>query len=165
MSAFKESAAAFWQERNKRERIALALAALVVFGGLFYALLIDPALSGRARLASSLPVLRQQSADLQAMAQQAAALNTAASQQLPALSKESIESTLNARGLKPLNVVLTGGMVRVQLAGASFAALVEWIDQSHKTARLSVIEANITPLAAPDSVNATLTLRQPQIAR
>ena len=45
----------FWAQRDARERAMLAMAALVVAFGIVYALLIDPALSGRDGLNKDLP--------------------------------------------------------------------------------------------------------------
>ncbi len=59
----------FWAARDARERAMLAVAALVVTFGLAYALLIDPALSGRERLNKDLPELRRQVAQMQSIGQ------------------------------------------------------------------------------------------------
>ena len=160
MDGLKDAALAFWSERDARERAALALVIAAICSGLIYAILIEPALSGRAQLEKSLPALRQQAAELQALSRQAATLVNSAARPQTALSKESMEASLGAKGLKPQSVVLSGGMARVQLAAVSFAAMVEWLDQMQKSAQLSVIDANLVALPAPDSVNATLTLRQ-----
>ncbi|HJU71093.1 MAG TPA: type II secretion system protein GspM [Paucimonas sp.] len=160
LKAFAEPLSAFWIERNARERNALALAALAILLALVYLLLIAPALAGRAQLEKSLPALRQQAAELQALSKQAVALDNNAAPPAATVTKESIEASLARKGLKPQSVVLTGELVKVQLATASFAGIVAWLDEMQKTARLSLAEGNIETLAAIDTVNATLTLRQ-----
>jgi len=157
---WRQSFAAFWEGRNARERMLLAVGAAVVLLGLLYALLIDPALSGRDRLNKDLPQLRAQVAQLQALAREAAGLNSGAPQNPAPMSKESIEAELVRKGLKADNVGVTGEIARLQLSGASFAALVGWLDEIQKSSLVSVVEANIVAQAQPDSVNATLTLRQ-----
>jgi general secretion pathway protein M len=57
-------------------------------------------------------------------------------------------------------VLLSGSLAKVQLASVSFAAMMEWLAQMQKSTRLSIVDANIVALPSPDSVNATLTLRQ-----
>jgi len=156
----KRSFAEFWAARDKRERAMLAAAAVVAVFGLIYAALIDPALSGRDRLNRSLPQLRQQVAQLQALAQEAAVYSTSAAAPVAALSAESIKAALEAKGLKPQNVTFGGGLAKVQFASVSFAATVNWLDEMQKTARLLVIDANIVVLDKPDTVNAAFTLRQ-----
>lgn len=160
MSQLMEAVSAFWLERNGRERAVLTLAALLLLLGLIYASLIGPALSARAQLEKSLPILRQQSAELQGLAKQAMELANSGAPPPVALSKESIELALGRRGLKAQSVVQNGDMVKVQLAAASFVGMLDWLAEMQKTARLSVVDANIVALPAVDSINATLTLKQ-----
>ncbi len=158
----KQSFAAFWAARDSRERAMLSAAALVVALGLGYALLIDPALSGRDRLNKNLPVLRQQVAQLQALAKEAAVLSIKPDAPLIAMSKENIEAALARNGLKPQSVMLTSDFAKVQLAAVSFAGTLNWLDDMQKTALLSVVDANIITQDKPDMVNATFTLRLPR---
>jgi general secretion pathway protein M len=150
----------FWDGRDARERAALTAAAAVAILGLFYAVLIGPALTGRERLNQELPTLRQQLAQLQALAREAASLAGTNPTATAPLTKESLEASLLRQGLKAETVALTGDIARIQLSSVSFAALMAWLDEMQKTALLSVIDANIIALAQPDMVNATLTLRQ-----
>ena len=157
----RQSFSEFWAVRDTRERAMLAVAALVVTFGLAYALLIDPALSGRDQLNKNLPVLRQQVAQMQALSKEAATLSGKSASPLIAMSKENIEAALARNGLKPQSVMLTGDFAKVQLSAVSFAGTLNWLDDMQKTALLSVVDANIVVLAQPDMVNATFTLRQP----
>ena len=154
------SLSAFWIARDARERTMLAVAATTAALGLFYALLIGPALTGRDQLHKNLPELRQQAAQLQALSKEAEAISGKSAPQVAAISEESIKTALARSGLKPQSVTLTGDLVKVQFAAASFAGTLEWLDDMQKTARLSVVEANITALAQPDMVDVTLTLRK-----
>lgn len=156
----KQTFAGFWAARDARERAMLAAAAAVVALSLTYALLIDPAISGRDRLNKNLPQLRQQVAQLQALSQEAAAYSANAAQPLAALSADNIKASLEAKGLKPQSVTLSGGLAKVQLAAVSFAGTLNWLDEMQKTARLMVIDANIVVQDKPDTVNAAFTLRQ-----
>lgn len=159
----RANAAQFWTERNRRERVLLTLAAAVVLLGLVYLLLIDPALQGRAQLHKNLPVLRQQSAQLQVMAKQAAALPTATSPAAPAagVSKESIEAVLQKNDLKAQSVSWNGEFARLQFTDVPFSTLLDVLQTLQATMRLAVVEANITNTnaAIAGSVNASLTLR------
>jgi general secretion pathway protein M len=136
-------------------------AALVAIMGLVYVLLIDPALAGRNQLNKDLPLMRQQVAQLQALSKEAAALSGKTIVPPATLSKEDIESALMRNGLKAKSVILTGSFVKVQLEAASFASTLIWLDDMQKTALITVAEANIVTASRPDTVNATLTLRQP----
>lgn len=161
LQLFKQSLSEFWAARDARERTMLAAAAAVVMLGLIYALLIDPALNGREQLNRNLPLLRQQVAQLQALASEAAAL---AAQPVPpatVISRDNIAAALARNGLKPQGMTLSGDQVEVQLTAASFAAMLGWLDEMQRSARLAVVDANIVALDQPDMVNAKLTLRQP----
>jgi general secretion pathway protein M len=140
----------------------LSAAAGVAALALFYAALLDPALTGRADLNENLPTLRQQLAQLQTMSREAAQFSGKTALP-PALSEQGIKAALARQGMQPQQVVLGGGMVRVQLNNVSFAALLEWLDGMQKNARLAVTEARVTALAKPGRVDAALTLRQPRI--
>lgn len=160
LNSYKDSLAAFWQQRDARERGMLTLAAAVIGLALIYVVLIGPAMSGRAQLDKSLPPLRLQAAEMQLLAKQATQfVKVGATPALP-VSRESIEAALARKGLKAQNIVLSGDMIKVQLASASFAAALDWLDDMQKNARLTVVETSFTALAPVDTVNATLTLRQ-----
>lgn len=169
----RANAAQFWTERNRRERVLLTLAAAVVLLGLVYLLLIDPALQGRAQLHKNLPVLRQQSAQLQVMAKQAAALPAITTPAAPAagVSKESIEAVLQKNTLKAQSVSWNGEFARLQFTDVPFSTLLDVLQTLQATMRLAVVEANITNVtntntntnaATAGNVNASLTLRAPK---
>ena len=156
----RQSFSEFWAARDARERAMLAVAALVVTLGLIYALLIDPALSGRDRLNKNLPLLRQQVARMQALSRVAAALSGKTEAPSIVMSRENIEAALARNGLKPQSVMLTGDFAKVQLSAASFAGTLNWLNEMQKTAQISVVDASIVAQAQPDMVNAVFTLRQ-----
>jgi len=156
----RQSLAEFWIAREARERAMLTVAAGAVALGLFYAWLIDPALTGRDQMNKNLPELRRQVAQLQVLSKEAAAFSGKAASPVTAMSEESIKTALARKGLKPQSVTLSGDLAKVQLATVSFAGTLAWLDDMQKTARLSVVDASIVALAQPDMVNATLTLRQ-----
>lgn len=161
MNGLKQTLMAFWEQRNQRERRMLIAAIAAVLAALFYMLLIDPAISGRGDLEKKLPVLRQQLAELQSLSKEATALSgKAAAAPAATVTRESIEASLARRGLKPQSVSLTGEIAKVQLPSASFAGLVDWLEETQRTARMSVVEANVEALTEADMVKATLTLRQ-----
>lgn len=156
----RETLASFWNDRSVKERKQMLAIGSVMLAAIIYLLLLEPAITGRVQLRKTLPELRQKSVDMQQLALQAAAVTANVAPPPPALSKESVEAGLASKGLKAQSVVVTEEVVRVQLTTASFAALVEWLDDMQKTARLAVIDTTITALPGTDTVSATLTLRQ-----
>jgi general secretion pathway protein M len=163
INGLKQSLSTFWNERNQRERRMLLAALTVVVLGLIYALLIDPAISGRDDLEKRLPVLRQQAAEVQVLAKQASAAGSGATATAAApapLTRESLETSLSRKGLKAQNLSVTGELARLQLNDASFAATVEWLAEMQRSVRLAVVDAKIEGQAQADTVNASFTLRQ-----
>jgi hypothetical protein len=77
IAQYRERAKALWLARTEQERRFLAIGGAVVLLALLYLILVDPAVEGRAQLRRSLPQLRQQAAELQAMAQEAGKLAAA----------------------------------------------------------------------------------------
>jgi hypothetical protein len=103
----------FWAARDARERSMLAVAALVVTFALAYAVLINPALGGREQLNKSLPVLRQQVAQMQTLSKQAAALSAKPVAPPIPMSRENIEAALARNGMKAQSVILSGDFAKV----------------------------------------------------
>jgi general secretion pathway protein M len=164
LGGLRASAGAFWSARTAQEQRFLAVGGIVVGLALAYAVLVDPALTGRERLRRELPVLRQETAAMQALAAQAAQLGAQPPVQVPPLSREGIDAALAERGLKPQTLAVTGDYVKVEWKGVQFAGLVAWLEAARRDSRLAVQEAKI---AAQDGkadsaglVDATLTLRQ-----
>lgn len=160
LNQIRQSFSEFWAARDARERAMLSAAAGVLLLGLYYVLLIDPALTGREQLNKNLPVLRQQAAQLQALSREAAALSGKTAAPPVAMSKEIIEAALARKGLKAQSVTLTGDFAKVRFAAASFSGTLDWLEDMQRTAMLSVADANIVALAIPDMADATITLRQ-----
>lgn len=159
-----DSTVLFWAARNRRERLLLIVAGVVVALGLLYLLLIDPAMQARARLYKNLPVLRQQAAQLQALAKQAAALPAVEAPDAAGISKERIEALLQKNGVQAHNVVWSNGFARLQLTQVPFGALLDALQALQRATRLRVVEANIVPDAAQAGrVNASLTLRAQKV--
>lgn len=150
----------FWAARDTRERMMIAVAAIVAALGLTFSLLIAPALAGREQLGKSMPELRQQVAHMQAMSKEAAEISGTPAPPMAAISKESIEAALARKGLKAQSVIIADGRIKVQLAAVSFADTLGWLDDMQKTAFLSVTDADIVALPQADKIDATLILHQ-----
>jgi general secretion pathway protein M len=125
-----------------------------------YALFIDPALTGRAKLEKALPQMRQEAAQMRAMAQEAGELARQPVLQVTPMTRESLAASLAALSMTPGSLTVTGDTARLQLAGVSFANLVSWLDAQRREAHIAVREATITAQGAPGQVDATLSLRQ-----
>lgn len=156
------SIAEFLAARDTREMMMLAVAAFAGTSGLVYLLFIEPALTGRDQLNIELPVLRGQVAQMQLLAKETAELSAKPAAMQSVMSKESIEADLARNGLKAQSVMLTGDYAKVQLAAVSFGSTFNWLHEWQKSARVSVVDANIVALPQADTVNAIFTLQQPK---
>ena len=160
VAQWRERLTVAWMARTEQERKYLAIGFAVAFAAIVYALFVDPALSGRARLEKDLPVLRQQSAQLRAMALEAGELARAPQSQVSPMSQQSLTASLAALAIVPQSVAMTGEFAKVQLNGVAFSSVVAWLDAQRRENRISVQDAAIGAQGAPGQVDATLTLRQ-----
>ncbi len=160
LAGYKLAALTFWSERSEQERKLLKLCALVVALALVYAVLLAPALDGRSKLQKELPLLRQDAADLQALAKQADELKRQAPLQVPAMSRDGLAQSLASRGLSAQSLSLSGEYAKVQMNGVAFSGLVAWLDALRRENRIVVREAVIGAQAKEGIVDATLTLHQ-----
>lgn len=160
LAGYKLAAATFWAERSAQERKLLKAGAWVAALALVYAVLLAPALDGRAKLEKELPLLRQDAADLQALARQADEVKRQTPLQVPAMSRDSLAASLTTRGLSAQSLALTGEYAKLQLNGVAFAALAAWLDALRRENRIVVREASVTAQTKEGMVDATLTLYQ-----
>ena len=160
----KDQVALYWMARTEQERRFLGAGGAVVVLALVYSIGIDPALSGREKLSRELPVLRQQAATLQALAQEAGDLARQPPPQVTPMTRENLTASLATRSIKPEQLTVTGEYVKLQVNGVSFANLYTWIDAQRRESRIMVFDAGITAAtganAAAGQVDAVLTLRQ-----
>ena len=160
IARIRERLAVAWLARTEQERKALTIGAALAAVLLVYALFVAPALAGRARLEKALPELRQQDAQLRAMALEAGELARQPAVQVAPMTRESLSASLLAIGITPASLAMTGEFARVQLAGVAFANLVGWLDAKRREHRISVQDAAISAKEPAGRVDATLTLRQ-----
>jgi general secretion pathway protein M len=156
----KERLALLWLARTEQERKYLAVGAAVAVLALVYALFIGPALAGRAKLEKDLPQLRQQAAQLRAMALEAGDLARQPVLQATPMTRESLSASLAALSMNPQSLVMTGEFARLQLTGVSFATLVSWLDAQRRENRIALQDAAFKAQTPAGQVDATLTLHQ-----
>lgn len=160
IAQYRERATALWLARTEQERRFLGVGGAVVLLALLYLILVDPAVEGRAQLRRTLPQLRQQAAELQAMAQEAGTLARAPAAQVAPLTRETVNTSLSGRGLTPQSLSMTGEYIKLQLNNVSFANLATWLDEQRRANRVLVQDAVVTALPVAGQVDASLTLRQ-----
>ena len=160
LAARQQAVQTFWSERTPQERKLLSIGAVVAGLALVYAVFFEPAWTGRSELQKSLPELRQNAAQLQALAREAGDLSRQAPVQVAPMTRASLEASLKARGLAPQSLSMTGEYARVQLNGVPFANVMLWLDGLRREGRIAVQEATITAQDKAGQVNATFSLHQ-----
>ncbi len=160
MSQLKERVALAWMARTEQERKFLGIGGAVVAMALVYSLLVDPAVSGIAKLSKSLPKQRQDVAQLQALALEAGELARQPVLQPTPMSREGLSAGLVARGMTPASLSMTGEYAKLQFTGVSFANLVSWLDAQRREHRIAVQDLVVTAQTPAGNVDAVLTLRQ-----
>lgn len=153
-------ALAYWMARTEQERRTLSIGAGVLLLALAYLLLVAPAVEGRAALRAQLPQLRQQAAQMHALADQARNLAAQPVPQVPPMTREALQQSLSTRGITPASLAMTGEYAKLQLNNVSFANLMSWLDAQRRENRIQALEAAITALPTAGQVDASLTLRQ-----
>ncbi len=149
----------FWYGRTPRERRILAVGGGLLLLVLVWLVLIDPALQGREQWNKALPGLRADVAQMQALAQQAAAA-PAAAPAAPMPDRAELERSLAGQGIKPQSLTVSDGQVRLTLSDVSFSALIEWLRQVQRDVQLVVTDGGVTARDRIDRVDANLSLRK-----
>lgn len=160
ISGLRERVTAYWLARTAQERKFLLVGGAVVGLAIFYLVLLEPAMNGREQLRRSLPELRQQAAQLQALASEAQAVAAQPAPSVTPVTSDALNASMNARGLKPTSLSVSGEYTKVQLANVSFANLMSWLDAQRRESRITVQDAQFSAQTALGQVDATLTLRQ-----
>ena len=160
LSGLRERMSGYWIARSAQERKFLLVGGGVVALTLLYLVLLEPALTGREQLRRALPELRQQAAQLDALAAEARAVAAQPAPAVAPVTREALAASMTASGLNPASLSVSGEYTKVQLNGVSFANLMAWLDAQRRDSRLLVQDAQFTAKDALGQVDATLTLRQ-----
>lgn len=159
-----EGFGSFWQQRNAKERRLLSIATVLVLFALIYSMLINPALSNKAKLEVSIPQLRLQVSEMAAMSGQYAQIATAMAENIEPVSREVLEASLLRKGIKAQSLTASDDIVRVQISSVAYSVIMEWILEMQKAARLTIEEAKLTALPEKGQVGVVLTMKQQKSA-
>lgn len=157
--------AAWWDERQGREKRLILIALLVLALAIFYNVLIAPAWQHTADLKRSLPAMKQQLAVMQGQADEARGLSVSAQSVAPTGDSllAAVTSSLSDRGFTGNKVQRAGSAVQVDLENVSFARWIGWVDDMRKQLKVQVVQTHITPTATNDgrvSLRVTLDAAQ-----
>mgnify|MGYP002778187912 CR=1 FL=1 len=140
-----------WQAMSGRERRMVSIATVVLAVGLVWGLLIDPALSARARLARELPELRTQLGQMDTLSAEAKRLGSARGARIPpAQVRDELERSAGAAGLRGnlAKVQAEGGRIEMQFDDVPFGTWLGWLDGVQRTLRLRVAQVAVSRTGA-----------------
>jgi general secretion pathway protein M len=149
-----------WNKRELRERRILIGVGMLVVASLLYLFAVQPAYTNIKDLENSTPALKLQAANMANMASQYGELSKTIAENIPPITRETIESTLARRNIKTQSLTVSNDIVRFQVNVVAYANLMEWILEMQKAARLTVDEVKLTSLTEAGQVSAVITLRQ-----
>lgn len=152
----------FWTERAPREKAILGAASAIVLLAVLYLLLIEPAVTGIARLERGLPQTRAQAAKLDALLGEVKNLKSRAQVATvsPQEARGAIDKSLAAAGLKAARVVpLADGDLQLTFANVPFAAWATWLARTERELGARATSVNATATATPGNVDVELALR------
>jgi general secretion pathway protein M len=147
---------------GRRERSMIAIAAGVVGGALVFGLLVEPAWTTRARLATELPRLQEQLAELEALREEARVLRQQGLGRDTAGSvRADAERSLAGAGLvAALRSDGERGMT-VSAANVQAQAWFAWVEAFAREARLRIVRASVMRTTTPGMVQAEVAFEVP----
>ncbi len=158
--SMRQRIAAAWQGLRLRERRLLTLGSVVFAMLLCWLWVIDPAIKMRKTIQQQLPVLRTQSLQLRALAQEVVALPPVAAV-TSVLSREELERSLMDAGLKAEQITLSDGRFALRFSDVPFSTLTDYLQKAQREQQLAVTAATITARDRLDRVDAKLSLQRP----
>lgn len=147
----------WWTSLSIRERTAVALAGVVVFGVFLYLLAIEPAWRTRARLTAELPRLQAEAAEVRALALEAKRLKgRALTIESPEQTRAAVARLLAEKRLEPALREAEGRLL-YSVKRADAAAWVGWLNDVSSALPLRVTSAQVTR-AGPGVIDAEVAL-------
>ncbi len=158
--SLRQRIAAAWQGLTLREHRLLMLGSTSLVVLLCWFWVIDPAIKMRKKMQQQLPELRTQSVQLRALAQEVAALPSAAPV-TQSLSREALERSLMDSGLKAEQITLSDGRFMLSFSDVPFSTLTDFLQKAQREQQLVITEATMSARDRIDRVDAKLSLQRP----
>jgi len=150
---------AWWVGLGRRERLMTVVAASVALLAAIYLLALEPAWKTRARLSAELPRLREQAAEIDALAHEAKQLTSrGVAAESAGAAKVALEQGLARVNLGNVRVaVLDERRIAVSAQGVPVAQWLTWAEEAARESRLRVTAARISRTAVRAVVDAEAT--------
>jgi len=161
-----QDARQYWSQRAPRERRLLTAGGVFLGVVVLYLLLIDPAVTGIARLQRQLAHARSETAELEALVAEAKRLRglppVAASGAADARS--AIGASLASAGMAPVrSTPLANGDLRLEFVNVPFSRWSAWLAASERTLGVHAVAVSVKATATPGNTDVDVSLRLPRI--
>jgi general secretion pathway protein M len=154
-----------WRALAPRERSLVSIAVAIVLLAIGYAVLFEPAWTGRRVLATEIPALRSQVAQMAALVDEAKQLRGAPqSADAPQATRAALESSIGAAGLATglTKLELSGELFDLRFSAVPHVVWLEWLDTTARETRHRVVDVAVQREAAPGMVSAKVVLEFPR---
>jgi general secretion pathway protein M len=150
---------AWWLGLGRRERAMTAAAGSFALLALLYLIAIEPAWKARERLGAELPRLREQVAEVNALAQEAKGLTSrGVAVESAATAKTALEQSLARANLGSVRVaVLDERRVAVSAKTVPVTQWLAWAEEAARESRLRIAAVRISRTAVRAVVDAEAT--------
>lgn len=153
---------AWWLGLGRRERVMTAVAGAFVLLAILYLAALEPAWKARARLATDLPRLRAQAAEVDALAQEAKRLaSRGVAADSAGAARVALEQGLARANLGGVRVaVLDERRLTVSATGVPVTQWLAWAEEAARESRLriAVVRISRTPVRAVVDAEATFEM-------
>jgi general secretion pathway protein M len=153
----------FWASLGARERRLVLAMATVVGLAFLYLLAFEPAWKGRQKVEQALPALRQEVAQVDALAAEikrtsALVLTSSAVRGL----RDEVQRSLDRAGLKAAVVTGTDEAVEVKLAGVGFQEVLNWQQAVQKDLRVRTVRISVARDTKAGAVSVQASIEPPR---
>jgi len=149
-----------WQVRNQREKQWLTLVAAILIAWLGWVLLVNPALRGRAHWQRELPTMQNELAQMRSLLTDIGKEPVRSKESRLGLSRQTLENSLNEKGLRAEHLEITDGHVKARFIDISFSTFAELLQQWQIASQLVVEEITITARDRIDRVDVSVSLKR-----
>jgi general secretion pathway protein M len=150
----------WWLGLARREQAMTVAAAAFVLLALLYLVAVEPAWKARARLEAELPGLREQAAEIEALAREAKMLKSrGVAAESAGAAKGALEQSLARANLGAVRVALVDEhRLLVSAKAVPVTQWLAWAEQAARESRLRIATAQIARTAVRGVVDAEATL-------
>jgi general secretion pathway protein M len=153
---------AWWVGLGRRERVMTAVAGAFALIAILYLVALEPAWKARARLATDLPRLRAQAAEVDALAQEAKRLaSRGVAADSSGAARVALEQGLARANLNGVRVaVLDERRLTASASGVPVTQWLAWAEEAARESRLRIAAVRIsrTPVRAVVDAEATFEI-------